>query len=254
LTKVPASPTRLEIVTGPITTLTLHCDRGLNLLQTNTIALLLETLQEIQKQPDLRVLILTGGSAKSFCAGADIHELLTLTNIPYYVEQGQQLIETLFHFPVPVIAAINGYALGAGFSLALACELRLISENARIGQVAVRNGLTPPFGNIQHLLQAIGPVRTKEMLYTGRVFSAAEAESAGLVNRVLPKAELLPAAQKLAEEICLAPGHAVNWVKRIVNRTMEEGHAVGYLTQEEALIQCLSDEKTRSILSGFLKS
>ncbi|MGE3727400.1 MAG: enoyl-CoA hydratase/isomerase family protein [Candidatus Sericytochromatia bacterium] len=246
-------PTRIEITPGPITTLTLHCERGLNLLQTGTIADLQQALQELQRQKDLRVLILSGGLGKSFCAGADIGELLSLDNIPYYVEQGQQLMESLFHFPVPVIAAINGYALGAGFSLALACELRVISEQARIGQLAVRNGLTPPFGNIQHLLQAIGPVKTKELLYTGRVFSASEAEAAGLINRVVPHAELLNAAQQLAEEICVAPGHAISWVKRIVNRTIEEGHAVGYLTQEEALIQCLGDERTRSILGRFLK-
>lgn len=246
-------PTWIEITAGPITTLTLRCNRGLNLLQTRTIATLLEELARLKQDPELRVLILSGGDAKSFCAGADIAELLTLDNIPYYVEQGQQLLENLYHFPVPVIAAINGYALGAGFSLALACELRIISTEARIGQLAVRNGLTPPFGNIQHLLQAIGPVRAKELLYTGRIFSAAEAEAVGLVNRVVPKDHLMATACALAEEIATAPAYAIAWVKRIVNRTLEEGHAVGYLTQEEALIQCLGDPRTRQILEKFIR-
>jgi len=246
-------PTWIDKTSGPITTLTLRCERELNLLHTSTIDALIDELKNLKQDPELRVLVLTGGEAKSFCAGADIGELLELTHIPFYVERGQELIELLFHFPTPVIAAINGYALGAGFSLAMACELRIMSEHARIGQLAVRNGLTPPFGNIQHLLQAIGPVRAKELLYTGRVFSASEAEAVGLVNKVVEQGQLLKAAYDLAQEIMVAPAHAIHWVKRIVNRTLEEGHAVGYLTQEEALIQCLEDPRTRQILEKFLK-
>lgn len=246
-------PTRIEINTGPITTLTLRCKRGLNLLHTQTMTTLLEELMRLKKHPNLRVLILSGGEAKSFCAGADIRELLALEDIPHYVEQGQQLIETLYHFPVPVIAAINGYALGAGFSLALACELRIISSQAQMGQLAVRNGLIPPFGNTQHLLQALGPVRTKELLYTGRIFSAKEAEALGLVNQVVPPKQLMEAAYALAQEIMNSPHHAITWVKRIVNRTLEEGYAVGYLTQEEALIQCLGDPRARQILEQSIR-
>ena len=245
------APTRILCQAGPIAELTLHCPRGLNLLQVATMQALQTQLEQLAREPELRVLILSGGEAKSFCAGADITELLALQDIPTYVEQGQKLIETLFHFPVPVIAAINGWALGAGFSLALACELRVMAAEARIGQLAVRNGLTPPFGNIQHLLEAIGPVRAKELLYTGRIFSAAEAEAVGLINRVVPQGQLLAHARELAAEIAAAPPHAVQWVKRIVNRTLEEGYAMGYLTQEEALIECLQDPRTRAILENF---
>lgn len=245
--------TEFTLVRGPIAQLTLNCPRGLHLLHSQLIQELIQTLDVLKQDPELRVLIVTGGEAKSFSAGADMRELLELQDTSNYVLLGQALTEVLYHFPVPVIAAINGHALGAGFSLAMACELRFMACEAKIGQLAVRNALTPPFGNIQHLLQAIGPLKTREILYTGEIFSAERALELNLVNRAVPRSELLEEAQKMAQTICRAPKSVVSLVKNAINRTLEEGFSVGYLAQEEALIQTLESDLSRDILRGFLE-
>lgn len=247
------SKTSIHIDKGPITQITLQSPKGLNLLQQDIITELTSTLLELKAEPELRVVILTGGDAKAFCAGADMKELLTLEkHIPYYVELGQHLIETIWHFPVPVIAAINGYALGAGFSLAMACDLRVLAESAKIGQLAVKNGLVPPFGNVQHIMQAVGPLKARELIYTGRILKAQDALDVGLVNQVCPDSSLLESAQALATEIASSPDHVIRQVKSIINQTLQEGFAVGYQAQEQGLIDTLEHPQSRQILEDFL--
>ncbi|MEZ0374323.1 MAG: enoyl-CoA hydratase/isomerase family protein [Candidatus Sericytochromatia bacterium] len=245
--------TRVRLTPGPVATLTLEDSRGLNLLSVATARSLLQQLLDLRAQPDLMVLILTGSpGSRAFCAGADMRELLALKHIPAYVELGQELTHQLEHFPVPVIAALNGYALGAGFSLAMACDLRVISENAKIGQLAVLNGLVPPFGNLQQILQIAGAARGRELIYTGRILNAEEAERYQLVNRVVEPAQLMEAAHELAAAIARSPTRAVRLAKAVLVRTLEEGHALGYALQEEALMECLSSQESREIMEGFL--
>lgn len=247
----PASPTTVSVSPGPITTLTLQSDQGLHLLHSSLIQQLLDILVPMAQDPPA-VVILTGGHAKAFCAGADMHELIALTDIPAYVALGQRLTETIYHFPAPVIAAINGYALGAGFSLAMACDLRLISHRARIGQLAVRNALTPPFGNLQHLIAAIGAQRTRELVYTGRILTADQALAYGLVSQVCAPEALHDAALALASDIAAAEPKVVQRVKSAINTTLEAGFAAGYQAQEEALITSLGAEASRTIMRSFL--
>lgn len=244
----------LKLTPGEIATLTLEDAQGLNLLRVATAKAFLEHLEQLRSQTDLRALIITGAGQKAFCAGADMRELLSLSDIPAYVELGQEVVYALEHFPVPVIAAINGYALGAGFTLAMSCDLRVISDQAKIGQLAVRNGLIPPFGNIQQLLQIAGPARGRELIYTGRTLNALEAVNYQLVNQVVPAAQLLEAAQSLAQTIAHSPSQAVRLAKSVIVRTLEEGYSIGHSLQEEALMNCLASEASKAIMQGFLEN
>lgn len=244
--------TEVVLSPGPITTLTLKSPCGLNLLRVEAVRSLIQHLQNLRKQADLRVLIITGHGQRAFCAGADMRELLSLSDIPAYVELGQELCDNLESFPVPVIAAINGFSLGAGFSLAMACDLRVVADTARIGQLAVNNGLVPPFGNIQRILQVCGVARGRELIFTGRILKAAEAETYFLANRVVVPDQLMSTAMELAQTIQRAPSRAIRLSKAIIERTLSEGHAVGYALQEEALIECLAAPESREIMQGFL--
>lgn len=249
-----SAATAVRLDPGPIATLTLEDERGLNLLSVGTARSLLEHLQHLRQQSDLRVLILTGApGSRAFCAGADMRELLQLGDIPTYVELGQELTSTIEHFPVPVIAAINGYALGAGFSLALACDLRLLSDKAKIGQLAVQNGLIPPFGNIQQILQVAGPALGRELIYTGKILTAEQAMACHLINRVVPSEELMTETLALAAAIARNSNQAVRLSKAVIGRTLEQGYVMGYALQEEALIACLASEESRGIMEKFLE-
>lgn len=243
----------IHLKTGPIACITLEDERQLNLLSVSLIQELQTTLNQLSENPELKVLILTGSGSKSFCAGAHMEELVSLKNPQAYVELGQELMATLEGFPVPVLAAINGYALGAGFSLALACDLRVVSETAKMGQLAVKNGLVPPFGNLQRLIQAIGASRTRELTYTGRTLRGQAIVDWGLSHQIVPAADLMDATYALAEEIAEAPSYAVRLVKQVIDHTLEEGHAIGYARQEDALTYCLSQDTSSDIMRGFLK-
>lgn len=238
---------------GPVTRLTFADDRQLNLLSVALIQEMQETLNQLADDEDLKVLILAGAGDKAFSAGAHMEELVALKNPQAYVEMGQELTRTLESFPVPVLASIQGYSLGAGFSLALACDLRVVSEKAKMGQLAVRNGLVPPFGNLQRLIQAIGASRTRELTYTGRTLRGQEIVDWGLSHHLVPHDELDAACNALAEEIAQAPSYAVRLVKQVIDQTLEDGHAIGYARQEDALSYCLSHPTSAEIMGGFLK-
>lgn len=244
----------LQIKNGPIACITLEDERQLNLLSVSMIETLQIALNQLSEDPELKVLMLTGSGPKAFCAGAHMEELVSLKNPQAYVELGQELMATLEGFPVPVLAAVNGYALGAGFSLALACDLRVVSDTAKMGQLAVKNGLVPPFGNLQRLIQAIGASRTRELTYTGRTLKGQAIVDWGLSHQVVPAAELMKATYALAEEIAEAPSYAVRLVKQVIDQTLEEGHAIGYARQEDALTYCLSQDRSAEIMRGFLKA
>lgn len=243
----------IHLEPGSIARIIIEDERQLNLLSVSMIQELQKTLNQLSEAPDLKVLILTGGGPKAFCAGAHMEELVSLKNPQTYVELGQELMATLEGFPVPVLAAVNGYALGAGFSLALACDLRVVADNAKMGQLAVRNGLVPPFGNLQRLIQAIGASRTRELTYTGRTLRGQAIVDWGLSHQMVPAAELMEATYTLAEEIAKAPSYAVRLVKQVIDQTLEEGHAIGYARQEDALTYCLGHDTSAEIMRGFLK-
>jgi enoyl-CoA hydratase len=204
---------------GPIATITLNRPAVLNALNTDLLTLLEETLDAFTGDPSLRAVILTGAGERAFAAGADIAELAALEG-PVAGEHksrtGQRVTQLLEALPVPVIAAVNGFALGGGCELAMACDIRIASENAKFGQPEVNLGVPPGYGGTQRTTRLLGPGMALFMCLTGEMIDAAEALRIGLVQRVVPIAELLPEARRIAQGIAAKAPLAVTATKRAI--------------------------------------
>ena len=178
---------------------------------------LLTSLEMLGADESLRVLILTGEGDLAFSAGADLREEEELAGeaLRRFLGEWQRLYRAVVDFPVPVIAAVNGWALGGGFEVMLACDLRVAAETARIGAIALRIGLV---NHIPRLVRLVGDARTRDMVFTGRHVAAAEAVAIGLVNRVVSPAELLPASREMAQQIASLPPLAVRRAKQLLGQ------------------------------------
>jgi enoyl-CoA hydratase len=203
---------------------------------------------ELARSDDSRCVVLTGMGDRAFCAGADIKERVTsnLAGPAQYLRQQQtyDLFNAVADFEKPVIAAINGVALGGGLELALCCDIRLAADHARLGLPEVKLGTLPAAGGTQRLTRYVGPSLAKELMFTGDFLSAEQARSVGLVSRCLPLNELLPAAIELATRIAAQPPLAVRFIKRSVNLGMEVGLEAG-LQFERYASALLSDTDDR---------
>jgi enoyl-CoA hydratase/carnithine racemase len=226
----------------------------LNALDATTMRELGDAFQMVRDDDDVRVAILTGEGDKAFVAGADITELTSLepAAATALASRGQAVFSLIEGCGKPVIAAVNGFALGAGCELAMACSFRIASEMARFGQPETRLGLIPGYGGTQRLPRLVGKGMALQLILTGEMISAAEALRIGLVNEVVPAAELLPRAAALAAKILangpLAVGYALQAVQQGMNMPLAEAMA-----HEAALfgLACASDDKaegTRAFL------
>ena len=178
---------------------------------------------------DVRVVILTGAGDKSFVAGADIRELAVQTPVSAraHALAGQHVFNLIEHLGKPVIAAINGYALGGGCELAMACTLRLAADTAKLGQPEINLGLIPGYGGTQRLARLVGKGKAMEMILTGAPITAAEAERIGLVNRVVPASELMTAARTLGHALAAQAPVAMRYIIDAVNHGLEMPFAQG---------------------------
>lgn len=203
---------------GHYAIMTIDRPEALNALNSQVICEIGEIIDAIDLET-IRCLIVTGAGHKSFVAGADIGEMAHLTKKggERFGAEGSAVFRRLARMPIPVIAAVNGFALGGGCELALACDIRIASENARFGQPEVGLGITPGFGGTQRLARVIGTGKAKEMLFTGSIIDAKEAYRLLLVNDVYPAEELMAAAEKLAQTIANNAPIAVQNTKRAVN-------------------------------------
>jgi len=195
-------------VDGPVAVVTVHRPAALNALHAATIAELQMAFEALGANPSIRAIVLTGSGPKAFVAGADIKEMSVLDplGMDAYARAGQRLCATIETLGTPVIAAVNGFALGGGNELAMACTLRIAADTARFGQPEIKLGLMPGFGGTQRLARLVGQGRALHMLLTGEPIDAQEAWRIGLVNRVVPAAEVLAAARATAAAIAaLAP-------------------------------------------------
>ncbi len=206
-----------------IATVTVNRPKALNALNEATLKELLCLFTGLKDEAAVKVVILTGAGEKAFVAGADIAEMQPIDAVTgrQFALLGHQLAATIEDLPKPVIAAVNGFALGGGCELALCCDIRLASENARFGQPEVNLGVIPGFGGTQRLPRLIGKGLACELLMTGDMINAAEAYRIGLANKVLPAAELLPAAGKLAVKIASKGPIAVSFVKSALRDGLE---------------------------------
>ena len=205
---------------GAVALVTLNRPRSLNALDTVTLGELERAMLQLRDDGAVRAVVLTGSGDKAFAAGADIKELTALAPAAMHAHarRGQQVCDLVEHLGKPVLAAINGFALGGGCELAMACTLRLASDTARLGQPEINLGLIPGFGGTRRLCRLVGRGRALDLLLSGRAIAADEALRIGLVERVVPAAELLPAARAWATELAEKPPLALRYLLEAVDR------------------------------------
>ena len=214
----------IQVLTeGHVATLTIDRPKALNALNSEVLAELDAAVDSLNLD-EIRCLILTGAGVKSFVAGADIGEMSSLTKAEgeAFGKKGNDVFRKIETLPIPVIAAVNGFALGGGNELAMSCDIRICSENAVFGQPETGLGITPGFGGTQRLARLVSPGYAKQLRYTAKNIKAPEALRIGLVNAVYPQEELLPAAKKMAETIAANAPIAVRACKAAVNEGMEK--------------------------------
>ena len=236
-----------------IAVLTISREKALNALNSEVLGELDAAIDAIDLDT-VRCLIITGAGQKSFVAGADIGEMSTLTKEEgeAFGKKGNDVFRKIETLPIPVIAAVNGFALGGGCELSMSCDIRLASENAVFGQPETGLGITPGFGGTQRLARIIPVGKAKEMLYAGTKVKAAEALSLGLVNAVYPSEELLPAAEKLAGKIARNAPIAVRASKKAVNEGLQVSIDEGVAIEEKLFGSCFESADQRNGMAAFL--
>ncbi|RKD30161.1 enoyl-CoA hydratase-related protein [Lacrimispora algidixylanolytica] len=241
----------VEGLTGIIT---INRPNALNALNSQV----LEELDEILTHIDtslVRALILTGDGEKSFVAGADIGEMKTFTKKEgeTFGKKGNDLFHRLETFPLPIIAAVNGFALGGGCELCLSCDIRICSENAVFGQPEAGLGITPGFGGTQRLARIIGPGMAKQMIYTARNIKAEEAYRIGLVNAIYPQKELLLEAKKMAKGIADNAPIAVRNCKKAINDGLQVDMDQAVMIEEKLFGDCFETQDQKEGMGAFLE-
>lgn len=256
--QIAAAPVILASREGAVLTLTMNRAEKLNSLNVDLTVALLDAFRRAANDTELRAIILTG-AGRAFCAGGDLaliadarrrnagHELESL------LRGGSQLALAICDTPAPVLAAVNGPAAGAGMNIALACDVRIASENASFGQNFAKVGLFPDFGGTYFLPRLVGPARAAEMFYTGDMISAADAMRMGAVDHVVPHEQLLAEAHKMAVRLAAAPPIAARAVKKILfgaERAALE-RALEFEVQQQ--VKCFQSEDCTEGLRAFFE-
>jgi enoyl-CoA hydratase len=208
---------------GAVAVLTINRPQVLNALNTPTIDDLRRAVLDLKRDPDIHAIVITGAGDKSFVAGADINELAVQRPVQgkEHALRGQHVFDLVENLGKPVIAAINGFALGGGCELAMACTLRIAAETARLGQPEINLGLIPGYGGTQRLPRLVGKGVALDLLLSGRQITAQEALQIGLVNRVVPAASLMDESKKMAAELAAKAPVAAQYIIEAVNRGLE---------------------------------
>ena len=238
-----------------VLTVTVNRPDKLNALNRKVLAELDSVMDEVHSNPDVRAVIVTGAGEKAFVAGADISEFLSVgsaADASGLAKRGQDVFFRIERCPKPVVAAVNGFALGGGCELAMSCHFRLASENARFGQPEVNLGLIPGYGGTQRLTQLVGRGRALEIMMSGNMVDAAEALRIGLVNRVTPREGLMEACRAILSAILSKSPVAVGKVVAAVNACME-GNADGYAEEIRLFGECFGTEDMKEGVGAFLE-
>jgi 3-hydroxypropionyl-coenzyme A dehydratase len=269
---------------GDIAVVKINRPEALNAMNTDVISELSRTIDIISADDTIKVVIITGAGERSFCAGADISYMVNIEPMQAerYASSAQAVINKIERLEKPVIAAVNGFALGGGCELAMACDIRIASSNAKIGQPEVTIGIPPGWGGTQRLMRLVGPAKAKEMIFTGKMVAADEAQQIGLVNRVIglgPDDAVPPEAPKgdaakekeraievgkiinrklmdeclaLAKEITKNSSTAVKVSKMLVNRGMDSDLETGLRLEIYGWALCFAHEDRQKMMSAFL--
>lgn len=245
----------LVSIKGHLAQVTINRPKKLNALNKETILELSELFTELESDKNIQVILLTGSGDKAFVAGADISEFahFSVDEGGKLAKKGQELLFNLVeNLSKPVIALINGFALGGGLELAMSCHFRLASDNAKMGLPEVSLGVIPGYGGTQRLPQLIGKGKAMEMIMTAGMMSAQEAKDCGLVNYVTAQEELLPLAEKLASKILRNSSVAISAAIKAVNSSFENS-VNGYDVEIEEFGSCFGTEDFKEGTTAFLE-
>lgn len=235
--------------------ITIDRPKVLNALNMQTMDELRQVFTQVKGDKDVRVVILTGAGEKAFVAGADINELQKNNPVEAkeYTHRGQAVLDAIENLGKPVIACINGFALGGGCELAMACTMRLASENAKLGQPEVKLGIIPGYGGTQRLPRLVGKGIAAQLLLTGDMISAQEAHRIGLVNEVVSASELIPRAEAIAQAIIKNAPLAIQYCLEAVNHGMEISQQEGLFLEATLFSVCCATEDKKEGTTAFLE-
>ncbi|MFD2248474.1 enoyl-CoA hydratase/isomerase family protein [Pontibacter ruber] len=237
-----------------ILTITINREDKLNALNIETVKEIRNAIQQVYDDPSIRGVIFVGAGPKAFVAGADISEIAELSdvNARSFAERGQEVFSMIERCNKPVIAAVNGFALGGGCELAMACHIRVASNNARFGQPEVNLGVIPGYGGTQRLTQLIGKGKAMELMMTGDMVSAQEALELGLVNHVTSQEELMPKCFEIMQKILSKAPLAIGLVIECVNAVYTKDED-GYQTEANSFARCCTSQDFIEGTSAFLE-
>jgi enoyl-CoA hydratase len=251
---VSSEQVRTELDSG-VAVITLDRPKALNALNGQLLLELEKALHALPKPPELRAVIITGAGEKAFVAGADIAEMaeLNVDQARAFVEQGHRVLDLFESLTVPTIAAVNGFALGGGCELALACDLVYASENARFGLPEVGLGVIPGFGGTQRLARRVGRARAKELIFTGDMVDAARAKELGLALDVVPLASLLSHCKGVAAKIAKKSPVAIACAKDVIARGADLELSKGNQIEKDAFSVLFKSADQREGMKAFLE-
>jgi len=238
-----------------IATITFNRPEVLNALNEASLKEFSHAIDNVAENGDISVLILTGAGDKSFVAGADITEFLTFNALKakLFSEMGHSIVNKLQEMPIPVIAAVNGFALGGGCEVVIACDFIYASENAMFGLPEINLGIIPGFGGTQRLPRLIGKNRAKEMIFTGKMIPAAEAQAMGLVNKVCAQDELMDDVLNVAKIIVAKGKISLRAAKQAINTGMDVDLKTGCRIEIDAFAICLASPDAKEGTQAFLE-
>lgn len=239
---------------GNIGVLSIDRPNELNALNSKVLDELNMAIEDISLDDDIHVLIISG-EGRAFVAGADIEEMKSKNSLEAreFANKGLNLFRKIELMEKPVIAAVNGFALGGGCELAMCCDIRIASEKAKFGQPEVGLGITPGFGGTQRLSRLVGLGKAKELIFTADIIKADEALRIGLVNKVVDPAELMNESIKLANKIASKGQLAVRYSKTAINRGFETDLETGMVIEKELFSLCFATEDQKEAMSAFLE-
>ncbi len=234
--------------------ITISREKALNALNSQVLEELNEAFDGVD-QNEIRCIILTGAGEKSFVAGADIGEMSSLSKAEgeAFGKKGNDLFRKIETFPLPVIAAVNGFALGGGCEISMSCDIRICSDNAVFGQPEVGLGITPGFGGTQRLARLVSPGMAKQLIYTARNIKADEAYRIGLVNKVVSAEELMDEALKMASGIAANAPIAVRNCKKAINDGLQVDMDKAIVIEEKLFGDCFETEDQKAAMANFLE-
>ncbi|HAX99258.1 MAG TPA: crotonase [Candidatus Atribacteria bacterium] len=242
-------------VESNIATITFHRPNALNAMNTESLSEFSQALNEANSDDNVKCIVLTGSGEKAFVAGADIKELHKKTPVEAmaYVELGNGVCRYLEMQSKPSIAAVNGVALGGGTEIAMSCDIRFASENARFGQPEILLGIIPGWGGTQRLPRLIGEGRALEFLMTGEYITAQRAYEIGLVNRLFPQKDLLEQAKEFAAKLISMPGFAIKMLKTSVYNGLNMDMASALNLEIQCICQCFSTHDQKEGMMAFIE-